>query len=374
MKDLRYFLIILFCSILSPNTYAQMDNSFFTWKKGHNETGQLTLQFENLNYFRNVEYKTVVDEGRTLLGLQFVPELAYQLGPQTRISAGLLAQRDFGGENFKKLNPTFQLKHDFKKSTFIFGRLEGNMDHGLIEPIMDPERVIYDRTENGFQYLHSNRFFDYDMWLDWQKAIYANSPFREEFDAGISGKIKLVEKDSFKLRLPATVLATHKGGEIDTSKQQAVSQFSFSYGITFDWIPKNSDLKKLRGGVILNNYEDISTRAVTFIDGLGQLAFIDFKWKEFGAQLNYWDGHQFEASTGDVLYHSTSRQNPEKYQLDYRKLWMLRMYYEKEMAKDLNFLFRTNIIRDVNEETMDFVAEFYVRWTPEFHLLKMNNG
>lgn len=361
-------LIVIKCSFLTSKTYAQMDNSYFSWKRLNQNKGDLSLQVENLNYFRNVEYKTVVDEGRTLLGVQFVPELVYQIGPRTTWSAGLFIQRDFGGEPFEKAEPTFQLKHGFGNSTFLFGRLEGNMDHGLIEPIIDPERVIFDRTENGFQYLLNHRFVNMDVWLDWQTAIYQNSPFREEFDAGVSTRIKLIEKDSIKLHFPATVLATHKGGEIDTSHQQAVSQFAFSYGTELTLVPKSSVLKSIRFGLVFNNYEDVSNRAITFRDGLGQLAYLDLKWSHFGTQFSYWDSHQFEASSGDVLYHTTSRQNPLRYTLDYRKLWMFRLYFEKQMSDDLNFLFRSNLIRDVHEETVDFIAEFYLRWTPTFHI------
>jgi len=365
-------LCIVLVSMLTPRgSLAQMDNSFFSWKRSHAETGKLRLHVENMNYFRNVEYKTVVDEGRTLFGLQFAPEVSYQISPRFLISGGVYAKRDFGGADFEQFMPTFQLKYAHDKHSFIFGRLEGNMDHRLIEPALDPERIIFDRTENGFQYLLTDTFIDLDIWADWQKAIYMNSPYREVFDAGITGRLKPINKDLFRMEVPFVVLAHHKGGEIDTSGLQAVSQFTLYSGLEMTYEPAKGSLKAIRGGAFFLNYQDVSNRAETFIDGLGQYAYVDFRWDRFGVMANYWDSHQFESITGDVLYHSTSRQNPQKYILDYRKLWMLRLYYEQKLTENLGLLVRTNTIRDVNEETFEFIAEFYLRWTPEFDL---NNG
>lgn len=372
MKRIISYCIALIVWLISDQARAQLDNSFFSWKHRHAETGTFRLHVENLNYFRNVEYKTVVDEGRTLLGFQFAPEVSYQISPRFLVSGGVYAKRDFGGADFEQFMPTFQLKYAHKKHAFIFGRLEGNMDHRLIEPALDPERIIFDRTENGFQYLLNDTLIDLDIWADWQKAIYMNSPYREVFDAGITGRLKPISKKRLEVDIPFVLLAHHKGGEIDTSGLQAVSQFTLYSGVELTYKPSAGALKAVRGGAYVLNYQDVSNRAETFIDGLGQYAFIDFRWDRFGVMANYWDSHQFESITGDVLYHSTSRQNPQKYILDYRKLWMLRLYYEQEITEDLGLLVRTNTIRDVNEETFEFIAEFYLRWTPEFDLSNGN--
>jgi hypothetical protein len=351
---------------LSEKSYAQLDNSFFKWKHEFTAEGDLRLQIENLNYFRNVEFKSPIDEGRTMGGFQFVPELSYQISNKALVSGGLLLKRDVGGEGFHQIQPTFQLKYVDKEMAFLFGRLEGNMDHNLIEPLLDPERIISNRTENGFQLLLNKIWFDADIWLDWQKMIYTNSPFREEFDAGVSTKLKLISSDKLKWQIPLSVLAHHKGGEIDTSGQPTVSQFTFTYGSELSYLPSASKLKRIQAGLYFNNYEDISGRATSFIDGLGQYASVSFHWENFYGMINYWDAHQFQSGNGDVIFQSISRKNPSKYKLDYRKLYMFRAGYEKDLGNDLSFLFRTNLIRDVNEELWDFVAEFYFRWTPSY--------
>ncbi|MCB9246636.1 MAG: hypothetical protein H6606_09430 [Flavobacteriales bacterium] len=330
----------------------------------------MSLRIENLNYFRNVEYRSPIDEGRTLFGLQFSPEVSYQIDDAWKVSSGLFLKRDFGSDEFDQNFPTFQLKYAHENLSFIFGRLEGNMDHGLIEPLLDPERTITDRVENGFQFLMSRDRFDLDIWLDWRKAIYPLSAFREEFDAGVTGQYNIVRSDSFILSIPVDILAHHKGGEIDTSGLPSVSQFTFSYGSSFSWQLSGNGVRRIRGGVYFNNYEDVSTRATTFIDGLGQYAFLSADWREFGLMITYWDSHQFQSSNGDVYYQSVSRKDPAQYLLDYRKVWMFRAFFERDFGNDLALLARVNYIYDVNERQNDLITEFYLRWNGVFNLHK----
>lgn len=371
MNAWRLTLLYLFCFLVTP-TRAQLDNSFFTWKHEKVDPAVIRLHVDNLNYFRNVEYRTPIDEGRTLFGYHLAPEFSYQINDDWLLSAGVFLKRDFGSDGFDQSFPIVQLKYFKDDISFLFGRLEGNMDHGLIEPVMDPERIIENRTENGFQFLMNKHRFDLDIWLDWRKAIYPLSAFREEFDAGVTGQLNLVRNTTFQWYVPLDILSHHKGGEIDTSGLPSVSQFTFTYGSAFIWKPANSGAHRIRGGVLFNNYEDVSSRATTFIDGLGQYAFLSAEMNEWGVMVTYWDSHQFQSPNGDVYYQSVSVKDPLRYLIDYRKILMFRGFYERKFKNDISLLARVNYIRDVNERQNDLITEFYLRWQGVFKLKKLS--
>jgi len=366
-NTLRSSFVILF-TFLSTISYGQWNNSFFDQERNDTSVGSFRIFVENLNYVRNTEYKTDITEGRTLLGFQLWPELNYQLGAGTQVALGWYSQRDFGGENWRTNRPTFYIQHRKNSHLFRFGTLMGATQHQMIEPLYDPENVIDNRLEEGFQYFRNTKRLDTELWLNWTKAIYRNSPFREEFTAGLRGELVVLDKEKHKLTVPGTLLAFHKGGEIDTSKMQAESRYNMSYGLRYCFKPNDFiDSIDVRGYGL--NYEDVSPKPINYVNGLGQYLSVAMYARGFGVMLNYYDAHQFYNPSGDPVYRSVSIRNP-LYIRDYRKVGMLRASWETQMTENMRFLFRANIMREFNQSTTDVIAEFYIRWTPEFMIKK----
>jgi len=223
--------------ILSTFSYAQLNNSFFDIERKDTTEGIFMLHIENLGYFRNVEYKSRIDEGRTLFGYQFWPEVTYQISENAQVSGGLFLQRDFGGDGFQYSLPTFSFQYRKDQHFIRFGNLIGSSQHQLVEPLYDPENIIEKRLENGFQYILNTPKFRGEFWTDWRKMIYQNSPFREEFTVGLTVEPKLIKTSNSVLSLPIAMLAFHKGGEIDTSHMPTESNFNFDYGIKYTLKP-----------------------------------------------------------------------------------------------------------------------------------------
>lgn len=336
--------------------------------------GQLRLHIENVNYFRNLEYKSDIDEGRTLFGYQFSPELTYQLSPKIQVAAGIFTQKDFGRSEFYSVSPIYRLQYRTKAKTFVFGNLFGSMQHGLIEPLYDPERLIERRLENGFQFLWNRKNFNMDAWMDWQRMIYQNSDHPEEFMAGVVAEPKLINTEHTVLSFPFQMTAYHRGGEIDTSHQGTKSIFNFDYGSKVVLRSSSGAFDSIDFQVHLTYFEDISSATDSYIDGLGQMFSAAIYLKKFGLMLNYWDAHQFQSPSGDVLYQSISFKNRSLYSHDYRKMVMARLFYQRNLGPDLNFLFRTTFVHDLNQKTDDFIGEFYFRWTPTWTLAKIKKS
>jgi len=91
--------------------------------------------------------------------------------------------------------------------------------------------------------------------------------------------------------------------------------------------------------------------------------------KSFGLMLNYWDAHQYHNPMGDVVFRTVSFRN-STYVFDYRKIVMARLFWQTKISPDFSFLFRANYMRDLRQNSDDFVAEFYFRWKPSFGLNK----
>ncbi|MCB9262504.1 MAG: hypothetical protein H6607_09035 [Flavobacteriales bacterium] len=364
-KYFRHWLTLVVCIFLSKISYAQLNNSFFYIERNDSIKNQFNLHIENIGYFRNVEYTNAIDEGRTLFGYQFWPEMTYGISQNAQIAGGVFVQKDFGSSGFYKIAPTFSFQYKKKQHTLRFGNVLGSVQHGLIEPLYDPERIIENRNENGFQYLLKAKKLKGEFWIDWTKMIYPNSPFREEFTVGTTLEPTIISKKAVKLSLPVAALAFHKGGEIDTSKMPTQSNFNFDYGIRLI-----SKIQKLDSFVLefhALDYEDISTTPENFIDGLGQYAAVSAYKNQWGLMLNYWDSHQFYNPMGDAIYRTVSSKNPN-YILNYRKMAMARLFFQTNVAENLDFLLRSNFVYDMNQKTTGVIAEFYIRWHPKYTL------
>ena len=357
---------VLSLVFLSTFSYGQLNNSFFDITRPDTSKGVVQLHIDNLGYFRNVEYKSPIDEGRTLFGYQLWPEVSYQISDRIQIAGGIFVQRDFGGDGFVTTVPTFSIQYRNKAHFFRFGNLMGSMQHQLIEPLYDPESIIENRLENGFQYvLNSNRWVG-EAWIDWRKMIYQNSPFREEFTGGVRLEPRLINKPGVLVSLPTSIVSFHKGGEIDTSGLPTISNFNFDYGFKFTRRPAGAiDSIDFQAHAVY--YEDISSRPENYIDGLGQYLSLAVYMKAFGVMLNYWDAHQFHNPMGDVAFRTVSARN-STYIFDYRKVAMARVFWQKHLGNGVNFLFRANYMRNFRQNTDDVIAEFYIRWNPSFGL------
>lgn len=362
---------LLLLSILAD---AQVDNSFFDWTPQFSSTdsGRLGIEVENLNYLRNVEYSTYADKGRTLYGLQAGSQIHYQISSNVAVRAGIYATKDFGNDNFTDVLPLYGITWKSNNSTLNFGNIEGAMMHRLIHPLYDPDNVIRKRLENGTQYIFKNDRIFFDLWLNWEKNIEYDSPFQEEFTGGVSSSIDLIKKEKFTFAGIVQMLAKHKGGEINKFKASPSSRYNFDYGAKLEIPVKNfMKLNEVNFQAHFVYFEDPSKNNIdTFIDGLGQYLSMTLRWDRLTLVANYWDGHQFQSPTGDVIFQSISRKNPSIYSRDYRKLAAARVLYEVPLSSETRFLFKGILYRDITWGTWDYVTELYIRW----NLFRKING
>ncbi len=130
---------------------------------------------------------------------------------------------------------TFTVKIQKDSSQFLFGNLEGQLNHHLIEPMLNFERVILNRQENGLQYTRRKQKVFFDAWIDWQKMIYKGSDFQEEIFAGFSWNKKLINRPNFSFSIPWQMTFQHRGGQNTKDTAQVITNINTAIGIDAEW-------------------------------------------------------------------------------------------------------------------------------------------
>src|SRR5665213_2030174 len=216
MKKLSLAILVLLL-IAGFNSNAQVDYPTFKSSTEINpsDSGRLSFNLYNLNYVTDEEWFGNIPLSGTLFGYELIPEIEYQISPKLYIKAGIYLQKTYGRTEYTTLVPTYQVKYMAKKSTYIMGNLEGNDNHGYIEPIYNYRLIITERQENGFQMLVNTKNYSHDLFINWRVAIVPGDDFKEQFDIGYVSKFKFLTKGKLNLDIPIQFLYSHKGGQYD---------------------------------------------------------------------------------------------------------------------------------------------------------------
>lgn len=199
---------------------CQLDNRVFEDRRDIDpaDSNKLFLGLQVLGFGKDNEYdkyRNPVVTGYTLFGYQFNPYLSYHLNPHLRLDAGVYLQQDFGNSKISTAVPTFSVKYQRKSLAVIFGNLEGSLNHRLIEPLYDFERVLNKRLESGLQVKVMRDDLFFDAWIDWQKMIYYNDPSQEQLTTGLSFNKRILSTSRTQLWIPIQLVVHHRGGQIN---------------------------------------------------------------------------------------------------------------------------------------------------------------
>ena len=129
----------------------------------------------------------------------------------------------------------------------LFGTFENSLNHRLIEPLFDFERVITDRLEYGFQLQYNNDRLFSDLWINWQNQIFPGDTTQEELEIGISVEYSFLKRGSWDFRAPLQLFAFHRGGQINITDERLQTLVNGAIGATAVYtFPNGSFFKELR--------------------------------------------------------------------------------------------------------------------------------
>ena len=335
------------------------------------DSQKLSLSLDNVNYLYNTEYFTDIPLSGTLFGYQLVPELRFQPNERLVLKAGIYLQKEFGRTNYTTIEPTFSIKYMAKHCSLLLGTLEGNLNHGFIEPIYDYQSFIQHRNENGLQYKVFTKPYVQDLFINWTKAIHPGDTFKEEFDIGLSSRFNVLNNKKFELGIPFQLLYSHKGGQFDTSGTPLTSLFNFAIGGSLTFKFEHQFLKKIVADNYWVYYKDISfTKRQIFDSGSAFLSHLLFNFKWFDVDFRYWHGTTFIGAKGGGLFQSVSQFRPG-YSEKVRKLFLMSLIYDREILKNVYFDGRFSPYYDFGNLATEYSYEVYLRYKINLFLKKI---
>lgn len=380
--------LLFFLLITSWKTNAQLPNGLFndTLRVEAKRAKQLYLGISNLNYTKNNEYFNKIADGYTLFGYQLNPKLIYYPSENLRIEGGVFLWKDFGNEKFTKVLPTFTLKYQRDSLAFLFGNLEGSLQHGLVEPLYDFEKVMLDRLENGMQLLYKHKNYKLDAWIDWQRMLYPAGKYQEEVSGGMATEVYIYRKNALQITAPLQFVAYHKGGQIDSVPNPLMSIFNSSAGLKAAYRPnKQGFWRGITGEYAFVYFTDFSfDKQLPFANGRGQYANVTFHTKPFDLMVSYWNGTGYMSTRGGALYQSVQQawRNDSFYKLSgqniatgqgiytekERQLLIVRLLQEIKLFKSVYVSGRFEPFYDLNNKKFQFSHGLYVTYRHNFFL------
>ncbi|ALJ01409.1 hypothetical protein DC20_11970 [Rufibacter tibetensis] len=349
------------------------------------QAGELQIGINALGYQKNNEYFNDIAEGYTLFGYHLNPRLVYFASPTVRLDAGVQVQKDFGSRRYSLMQPTFTIRYEENGMALLFGTLEGNLNHGYIEPLYDFERVINNRLENGLQFLLNKPGAKLDVWIDWQRYLRRFDPFQEEVAGGASAELTLYrtpvsmgssENDpqtETYIGLPLQFTAQHRGGQIDVTDLPLVTLVNAAAGLV---IRKNYDkdfLKALHFQPYVVGWKDFSNELnLPFQQGGGLYlnAGIDTKYQN--VMLSYWRGSGYYSEMGGKLFPSVSSnlKTPDYTQKN-RQLLILRFMHDINLMQGLTLTMRLEPYLDFDYPKLEFSNSLYLNFNSDFFLARL---
>jgi hypothetical protein len=374
VSSLKVHLVIVFVTCLIGGCFCQLDNSSLFINKSVDTTQEKTffIKVNNLNYMKNNEYAGLIADGFTLFGLQFNPQLGYQISKEVSVEGGIFLMKDFGNSQFATIAPTFVLR--YKKGDFRmnFGNIDGSLNHRLIEPLYNFERVISNRLESGAQFLINKKHFDLDAWVDWRKATYPLSNNREIIWSGINLNLGKFKFKQYEFTIPLQGTIHHKGGQIDTSGEQMFLNYNYSAGLAVKY--------KFDSGKIQSIYADAQyvTSQRNLFDTVvfknnGNGFFANLGVNAFQTQLvfTYWFGDSYRNDFGGLLYssESSSVHHVGTFQR-YRSLIIMRLSRTFVLAPKVLLTLRVEPYYDFIQSRFEYSYGFYINFDDKFTLKK----
>ena len=295
------------------------------------DTRTLSFELDALTFFKDNEYEGEQSRGYSLPGMQLQPKLTYQPLDAIRLEAGLhalifdgankypcYAYHDIGrwkGGQYQHgahVLPYFRAQAQLGKVAFVFGDIYGGANHGVMEPLMNPEVNLTQDPEMGFQLLADLPRWHMDAWLNWQSYIFETDTHQEAFTVGVSQRIQLNgSQNAIHVYIPVDILVQHRGGEQDTTSLGVQTITNGGVGLGMRWKAGGRVLRSLTAEAAVLGCWQQKDQLWPFDAGIGGSISVaaDFV-KEFRAFAGFFAARDFVSLYGAPFYSTLSQKEP----------------------------------------------------------------
>lgn len=371
---IKHLVVFFLCLIVSIFALAQNVEEFQSYSalKDSSER-KLSFNFEMTSFVKNNEYDNSFTKGFTGIGTFVKPTIQYYFTNSTKVNLGGYFLKYSGVKSFSEVTPIISVQQKINKQfELIIGTLYGALNHKIKEPLYRFDHYYQNNIENGLQLLHKSKHIQSDLWLNWKRFIFQNDPFQEELEGGSVTDFKFSKK-KWIFNFPLQLLMAHKGGQIDSSPNLAISIFNGVTGIEI-----GRKLNKERSVVLeplFYVYQglDLPLTGVNsrlFDSGNAFSLKIKYKGKSVNASLGYWNANKFIAPKGEYLYMSVSENNPTFSQVN-RALLTGKINFIKTISESVKLSFRTDAYFDIQNSDLSFSNGLYLIINENFFLKKI---
>lgn len=298
----------------------------------------LKVELESLSFFRDNEFSSPLADGYSFPGFWLQPKLTFMPLKQIKLELGLQALIFNGANRYPNyvyhdisvwkgdqytrgahLLPWFRAQVDFKHLSIVLGDIYGGQNHGLIEPLFNPETNLTQDPEMGFQLLWVRPHLHADIWLNWQSYIFREDTHQEAFTVGTTWLTRLnAPQARLHWFLPVQLVLQHRGGEQNVENRAVQTIWNGSLGVGARWNIGRRALKHVTAEAAgLLAYQQTGDLWPFKSGGAGYAGVELGLWKFLDARVSYFlSPKHFVSLYGHHFYSSLSVKDG----LDYGKL------------------------------------------------------
>lgn len=391
-----YLLAVLFAGLTSLQAQTYFQPEHVSLADSLDTSDRLGLQVKALGFFRNDEYASDLVGDYTLPGYRLQSYLTFHPSHQraVRLELGVSnnyfwgatrypaapAYYDFPywtGEGDKytrfRLRPYFRAAiRPSRGLAIILGNIEGSNDHGLIEPLYNPELALSATDETGFQIKHRSQRTHLDVWVDWQSFIFRGEKHPEAFVFGTVFEHRIpLGSTKRHLRLQAQLLAHHRGGVLNEQADTVHTWMNPALGIGYQE-EHQLGAHPLRWGISVYGV-GYTQRGGHYASsrGSGVYALLEASWHNWQTSLGYWYGKDYIAPLGSPFVQSIGRDRREEIYSHHPRFLAWRVNYR--LIERANYSFGASAGLYVHGHSRDRISSdlgIYLSLSPYFSLVK----
>ena len=385
MKKYISINIVILFFVSSVMLYSQDNSIFLTYNEiSDSNTQKLNFGFESTSFVKNNEYFDHL-KGWTGIGFFIKPQLIFQPTKTTQIQAGYFLEKYSGLDKFSHAIPLFRVRQKLGNNwEMILGHLYGNLEHNLSEPVYRFDHYYSGNIEYGLQFLFNNRFIKNDFWVDWQKFIFQDDPYREEFVLGNSFNASFDITSTFSAAFPFQFTWTHAGGQINRNvqgKENTMSLYNTMAGINLKFKSFSTDqniktnILKFNSIAFNLNFHNYNAGAnppagdeyhQPYNDGHGLYLKCNLDFGSVSTMIGYWRSDSFLAKTGEEIFLSSFENDKPIVELA-----NLKISYERKISDRINLSFRTDFYYDLRIKSLYHSLGIYFIYNDLFLIKNM---
>ena len=358
---MKYFLRFAVAAILITLGYSVKGQNFYEsynpqFTGDTSDSGKFSFHLHNNNFIKNNEYFGPYTEGITYIGSVLQPEITWALSKKFSLSGGWYFRQYYGQDGFNQSLPVIRARYSFRPDAeLIFGQLDGQLQHGFIEPIYNTDNYFIKKPEYGVQFLVKRKRFNADVYMDWEKFLLPNEAHQEVITGGFLASYALNGiMESRGLSAHFQSIINHFGGQVDNSDSPLQSRANIAAGLKYIFVPDKKALGRLTlSSFYIQAMELSQTNTIPFESGFALHNTITFENKWAKLSTGWFHGEYFFAPLGDNLFQSVSQFN-DWYVGEKRDLITSKLLIGHDILKGVNFGFRIESYYDLQRNANDF--------------------